>query len=150
MSVLTAQEKVLLDKLADSQPALNKPGLPLGLSQIKLGSALAIAQSEICVALKYSFAAQGGTTGAKLLGKVPAGCYVVGLVTHELSAVDVADADVTVDSQEIVSAVDLTASAGIVSHVVTPVKATAGQVSIVLNDAATAGELLLLVRCIVL
>lgn len=38
MSILSLEDKLALDKLADSSPALNKPGLPLGQSQVRLGT----------------------------------------------------------------------------------------------------------------
>lgn len=38
MSILSQEDKLALDKLADSSPALNKPGLPLGQSQVRLGT----------------------------------------------------------------------------------------------------------------
>lgn len=150
MAVLTAQEKDLLNHLADSQPALNKPGIPLGSSQIQLGEAIATAQSHISVKVVYDFAVNGGTTGAKVLGRVPAGCYVVGIMSDEATAVvGCTSADVLIDGVAALSNYDFTASSGIVNHTSVPVKAVAGVVALNLDVAASAGKVALVLHCIV-
>lgn len=146
MAVLSKEEKALLNSFADSQPALQKAGKPLGKSQVKIGDALDLAAGQIAVKCSWKVA-QGGT-GVVSIGKVPAGAIVVGVIMDELVASDAASVDVLVDGQQLVSNVDFTALSGVSEATVALKKATAGLVTLNFDSAATTGAVDFILQCV--
>lgn len=149
MSVLTSEQVALLNKFADSQPALNEPGKPLGESQVKLGDAMSLAAGGSAKKFTWDFAAQGGT-GTKVLGTIPAGSIVTGVVLDATAAavVGATDAAIELDGTELLTQ-DLDAQgAAIDMPATTPAKATQGEVTLVFTAAATAGKLDVIVQFI--
>lgn len=148
MPVLTQEEKVLLNNFADSQPALNKVGKPLGESQIRLGDALALSTVSIAVALNWDFAKTGGADQA--VGSIPAGAIVIGaIVDVATAAAGAATAVVEVDGNAATAAADLSAAGPLaVAAAATLVKATAGVVSLAFDAPATAGKATVILQCV--
>jgi hypothetical protein len=143
MSVLTKEEVSLLNKLADSQPALNKPGLPLGESQVKLGDALEQAAGASAKKFKWSMAAQGDNGNAPIkLGTIPAGAIVTSVVIDKLgSTVDTTDASLALDGADFLANEDLSALADLSTPAILLKKASAGVVTLELVVSPTEGEM---------
>lgn len=142
MSVVSKEDLALLNKFADSQPALNREGKPLGESQVRLGDALSLAAGASAKKLSWSFAAQGGGPAAIKLGELPAGCIVTGLVIDKLgTTVDSTDASVSLDGADMLANEDLSVLADISSPAILLKKASAGVVELTFAAAPTQGKM---------
>lgn len=154
MAVLTKQEIELLDRLSESQPALQKVGVPLSpASGVALGSLMAALPQHIVA--EWDFAKQGGTEDVLIqIGSVPAGHIIQTIITDELTAVTGnTDAEIILGaSTSLVGSIDFTASAGLQTQTLTALVktgATAQPLSLRLNtDAALTGKVRIHLICL--
>lgn len=146
MPILSLEEKDLLNTFVDTQPALQKAGKILDQSGVPLGDIMALAASS--VAVKFSWTVAQGGTGVVQLGKLPKGVIVTGVIVEELVASDAADVDIEVDAVAVVTALDMTAIAGITLPTSVPARASAGVVTLNFAAAATTGSINFILQCV--
>lgn len=146
MSVLSKEDKSLLNSFADSQPALNEEGKQLGDSQVKLGDLMDYASGSSAAKFKWDFAVNGAT-GTIKLGDLPAGAIVTAIALDKLgSTVDSTDATISLDGNDLLANVDLSllADVSLPAGLITQ-KAAPGELTIAFAVAPTQGTLQLLV-----
>lgn len=142
MSVLKKVEKKLLNKFADTQPALNKAGLVLGESQIKLGNIMGYAAASSAAKFTWDFSVDGAT-GTIVLGSIPEDSIVVNIALDKLgTTVDSIDGSLLLDGNAMLANTDLStlADVSLPSGLVAQ-KSTDGLIQIQFANAPTSGKL---------
>lgn len=152
MTQMLASDVAQLDKVGYYHPDFTRSGVPGANHYIPLGSYLALGMTNMAVAFTYDFAAHGGAiTPDIVLGQLPAGAVVTGVVTDVITPVTIAVGSTwafKVGSTAVVSIADPSALAGVEAQTVTLVKA-ANTSTVALNidvAATTAGKVRFIVQ----
>lgn len=148
MPILSKEDKDLLNKFSDTQPALNVAGQPLEKSGIPLGDLLGAASLEFSVVCEWDFAKTGGAD--QTVGKIPSGAIVTGAILDvKTAATGASTVTVKVDGTAATAAASLAAPAALAVAATDPlVKATAGVVSLDFDAPATAGKATVILKCV--
>lgn len=142
----------LLNKFADSQPALNDQTQPAASSAVKLGDLLTQVDSEVKVARgEYKFAVSGGATGVYRTGiSIPANSVITRVYTRAVTAfASAGSATVAVkvgavtlkaatafDDADYTAVIDQTDSANTSAITVPVLVTTAGEITLTVAAAA--------------